>query len=249
MTQVELRNNAGDYIDAMRSVRCAKNITWLLIFVALALQIGAFITMQFTTMLDPIKTPAAASFAPPAAEATPAPATVPATAPAAVVRATTQPAAANAADQARMIEGVLYWALPIAKMAAPLLALLLSLTLLLGVLMILAGRLGGARGMVSAFFWSLILLVLLVPWQAMLPGATIWGVFSDLGEMEAHVARFKAAWGGHETAILTHYLRFLALPGLALLVWLIAGLKFACGYRKMTASTALPAVPAPELNA
>ncbi len=241
MTQVELRNNAEEFIHAMRSVRCAKNLAWWLIFLALAVQIGSFVVLQFTDLVDPLKT--AARPAPVVVPAADVATTLPATA--ATSRPTSQPSGMSPLERARLLDNIMYWALPVAKTATPLLALLLSLALLLGVKIVLVGRLGGIGGLVSALFWSFLLLGLSTPWQQVFVGSLLPDTFTSLSQLQAEVARVKTAWGGTEPIQWTYYARFLGLPGVTLLIWLAVGIKFACGYRRMNASTALPTGKSP----
>ena len=54
-------------------------------------------------------------------------------------------------------------------------AVALPFVLLLAVMVTLAGRLGGVRPAVSAFFWSLVLVVIVVPWGSLVPACTYSG--------------------------------------------------------------------------
>lgn len=248
MAKVELRNNADEYIGAMQSVRLAKSLAWWLIFLALAAQIGSFVVLQFTDLVDPLM---AAQRPAPVVAATPPAAgtdTAASPAPAAASRPTSQPAGTSPLEQAHMLNDIMYWALPIAKTAGPLMAMLLSLALIMAVKIVLVGRLGGAKGLTSAMFWSFLLLALVTPWQQVFAGSMLPDTFTNLSQLQAEVARVKASWGGTAGAAWPYYARFLGLPGVTLLVWLAVGIKFARGYRRMNASTALPPANAPTAD-
>ena len=101
-------------------------------------------------------------------------------------------------------------------------------------------------GLISAFFWSLILLAMLIPWQQVLARNTIaCGALWNLGEMAAR----RATWGGADAdwnGALLFYTRFLGYPGAALLVWLVVHVKFtrACSRLHFPHAVALAGVTA-----
>ncbi len=151
---------------------------------------------------------------------------------------------AEAARNREMWYLVLVWALPTAKFLAVVIAALLTCTLLLAVLMSLVGRLGGAAGFVSAFFWSLILLAMVTPWQQVLNGTWACGALYNLSDLLTQIKLVKPSWDPPTpptTLDLTlFYARFLAYPAIALLVWLVVQTKFARGYGRMNLSLLAP---------
>lgn len=109
----------------------------------------------------------------------------------------------SAVSARRLIRGVNF----VALMAA----LLYCLTLLMNLKISLTGKLGGINHITRAFFCSLFLLVILAPWQRLLPGVIIGAIYLPaelLGE-----AWSKAATSGFWKTLL--YLRFTGL-------WLVA---------------------------
>jgi hypothetical protein len=108
-------------------------------------------------------------------------------------------------------------------------ACLLALIYFIGMNVCLAGRLGGATGTTSAFFWSMLLVGLLIPWQRLLPpgGAWTWTVFCDFAELQQVAVAQPTALVDH----VLHYARYLGAPGLTILIALLAGLRFGSGYR------------------
>jgi hypothetical protein len=105
------------------------------------------------------------------------------------------------------------------------LAILLMVDLLLALNIVLAGGLSGAAGLVRAFIWSAVLLLLLFPWQAFLANATftsdafkIPGVLYTWDELTAR-ARWNAAsmdfW-----EVFLRWARFVAFPIFAVIVLL-----------------------------
>jgi hypothetical protein len=199
-----------DHFDALRMVRAAGVLFLILVIAALAVQIGLYCAVRFGGVLAGL----------PGSPACPA---APATAP------TAPPAGAETAACAETWGPVIEILAPMCRIVGLVAACLLALTYFIGMNVCLAGRLGGATGTTSAFFWSMLLVGLLFPWQRLLPpgGAWTWGVFCDFAELQ-QVAALKPM--GLVDNIL-HYARYLGYPGLAILVALLAGLRFGSGYR------------------
>jgi len=203
---------AGDEFHiALATTRCAKNIFWYLILVALLGQLTAFVLVDFVGLLN-ASSP----------EATSQPATQPATQPA--IKAATE-----SDETAEMWAVVLNWTLPTGRFVALVGCLLLVLTLMFAVKLALHGQTGGVAGLIGAFYWSLILLVLLIPWQQVLPGSTLLaGAMHNLSELR--IGRTRAS-GGSVLATLLYYARFLAMPILTLCVLLVVAGRWNKGYR------------------
>jgi hypothetical protein len=195
-----------EYYEAFRSVRAAKNLFWWLIAAAVVLQLAAFMLVNFVGVIDPLHQPPGAS----------------------------QPA--QAADPAQRWQDVFGWALPATKFLAFASGMLLSLTLLLAVKLSLLGRLGGVAGLISAFFWSLVLLAIITPWQQVMQGAVACGALYNFDELVRAVGKVRCPWGAKNVSFVTQvlfYARFIAYPVVAVLVWLMVQAKFARGYRGM----------------
>lgn len=129
-------------------------------------------------------------------------------------------------------QSVMSWVLHATKLLAPILAMLLIAAILFAVCISLIGRLGGIAGLVGAFFWAVVLLALLMPWQGILQDRFACGAMYDLDELIANSHKVMTAWGASTPSQLDehlYYARFAGLPGIALLVWLTVALKFACG--------------------
>jgi len=198
---------SSDYVEAFASVKAAKNVFWWLIAVAIIVQLAAFVLVDFAGVLD-------GKYATPTA-------TAPATAP---------------ADSAQWWFSGLCWILPMSKFIGLVSALLLALTLMFAVKLSLLGRLGGAAGLTSAFFWSLILLAVVTPWQQMFRFSLACGALYNLSELIDYAKDVKSSWGAESITKLSwilYYARFLLYPLIALILWLVVGIKFACGYRKL----------------
>jgi hypothetical protein len=151
---------AADYADAMMTARTAKTGLFLLLLLILVTQVSLFIVTRYTSAIFPQPAPAGA-------DAIVAPTTETATPDASVELAvsTTQPTAGTtsgfAADFVRYVIGA-------TDFLGIVISVVFSAVLFLIVMIMLVGRLIGVSRVTSAFIWSIVLAVLLFPWQAFL---------------------------------------------------------------------------------
>jgi hypothetical protein len=258
MEQIRYEMRPGEFADAMKSTRAARMLFWLVLAVAIGSQVGSFLLVQFGGVLDRYRAgtvaaerPATAPSEGGAEAASPAPGAPkkPAEAPAKSVPAAARAAAAppEPASPARALARKwhlgLRWLLPIARFTAAVAGMLLVLTLLFAVQLSLVGRLGGAAGLISAFFWSLILFVMVIPWQQVLTAAAVApGALFDLEELLSARAALAEDPSWQQQGL--YYARFLAYPALTLLVWLVVHAKFTAGCMAMHFPHAVaPAAP------
>ncbi|MBT3199334.1 MAG: hypothetical protein HN350_05410 [Phycisphaerales bacterium] len=198
-----------EYAIAFRSLRASKNLAAGLIILCLLLQIGSTIAVHFARLLDE---PAAAA---PVAETAPA----------------TQPAKTADAEQydvpaiARL---VMEHGLPIAQFASMVLCLLLVLMVMFAVKISLIERIGGVGGFMGSFNWSLILLMMLIPWRPIMGGDMFCGAMFNFDELMA--AQKLMCQAPDQIAQGFFYARFIAYPCAALLACLFVQGKFAKGY-------------------
>ena len=284
MQQIQYDVRPGEFADAMKSTRSARMSFWLLLGLALIYQLVAYALVEFGGVLDTDRpalavekkskpadkkpsAPAARKRARPATrkkpvktKGTPAAKKPAASAKAPATKASTTKPVEAARGEPKLTKAekwrlALQWSLPAAKFVAMVSALLLMLTILFAVGLSLVGRLGGMAGLISAFFWSLILFVMVVPWQQVLAKSTYaCGALFNLGELLAGRAR----WGGEDATwqeSTLYYVRFVGYPGVALLVWLVIHAKFSGASMRMYFPQAVPAAgvarpaavaPAPE---
>lgn len=212
----------SEYSAAIRSVRTAKSVFWVLMALAIVVQLVAFGLVAWGGVVDPL-------YAAPAAESQPA-----ATAPTA------------AGDTAQWWRDMFYWALPVTQFLGVVMGILLSVSLLVGLNVALVGRLGGVASLASAFFWSLLLAALLMPWQYAFADSPFSGALFTYGDLYNHTRQIKVAWGAADSGWLDlafYHVRFLLYPVLAVLIWLLVDLKFRRGCRKMVVAAAEPLSP------
>ena len=208
MEQIQQTQHRGEYAIAFRSIRAAKNLAAMLIILCILGQIGATVAVHFARVLDE---PAAAAV--PATQADAEPATQ---------------AGDSALDFETVCLGLLEHGLPVSQFAALVLCLLLVLMVMFAVKLSLVERIGGVAGFMSSFNWSLILLVLLVPWKPILDGGLSCGALFSYAELTT--ADSALGQSPRQIDQVFFYARFIAYPCLALLMCLIVQAKFARGY-------------------
>ncbi|MCD6377716.1 MAG: hypothetical protein J7L99_02560 [Planctomycetes bacterium] len=205
------------YLDALKTIRAAKNWFWWLVFLAVVIQLGSFAVVRFAGVIDK----------------------------AAMVQRLQSEKADKPANQsekgkdeslnntsAEVWYETLAWVLPTGKFVAMVSGLLLILTMLLAVEVSLVGKTGGAGKFTSAFFWSLLLWAMLIPWQQVgtFRSTFACGALCNLQDLIENTA--KVAWGAKNVPILTqifYYARFVAYPTLVILVSAVVQLRFARG--------------------
>ncbi len=205
MSKVQL----AEWAKALDSVKAAKNLFWALIGLSILIQISAFVAVNTFDIITPV----------------------------AYSNAGTQPTTAEPADQTESITWwthTLQWVLPATKFVALVASVLLSLMLLLSVKLSLVGKLSGIDGYMSSFMWSLILLMMLIPWQQALNFELASGALFNLGQLKTVLAEVKPAFGAHDPTRFTRLLfhvRFAIYPITALFVLLAVQIKYARGLR------------------
>lgn len=208
-----------EYYDAFRVVRLAKNVLIAIILLSIVVQLAGVILVEFVGLSQAV--------APPANEA--------------AVGATAETAPATTAARSPL-RTTAFRLLPATKFAALAASLLLTLTLMFAVKLSLVGRLGGIAGFMRAFFLSLILLAMLVPWQQIVKGTFACGALFNLGQLEEARQELQ----DHTLAQVLHYARFIAYPLLAMLVLAGVQITFSKGCRRMNVLPAATVSSGPE---
>ena len=99
-------------------------------------------------------------------------------------------------------------------------AALYMLTLLFSLKVSLVGRLGGINHIVRAFFLSLVMVVLLLPWQKLF-GPTVLGAMYSPDELaKACTVKPEGIFG-----IVIHYLRFTGYWALVVLLFILSQIR------------------------
>jgi hypothetical protein len=151
--------SAADYADALITARRAKGMLFILLLLFLLVQITVFFLAAYTDLIFPPERAADTT-----AAVDPDAATPPTTAPAVGDDRTPM---LTSLEQTRLAN-VLQYLTGLISFLGIALSIVLSLTLLLLLLILLSGRLMGVSQLTSSWIWSVILVVLLFPWQAFL---------------------------------------------------------------------------------
>lgn len=133
---------------------------------------------------------------------------------------------AAASDVSGVSEITLYAVADAGMRFAPFLARLMTLMLVLvylvSVHVCLSGRLGGANDSIVAFVWAVLLLLLLIPWHTWMGGQMRMNVYYSLSSL----VDAQNSTGQGLASQLQHYVRFLLFPFLALLMAVVADIRF-----------------------
>lgn len=116
--------------------------------------------------------------------------------------------------------------------------LLLMLTIMFSVKVSLVGRVGATSGFLGAFFWSLVLLAVLMPWQQILNSSVASGATFNLEQFGRRAALVRGKFGASDDLAtvprqIVYYARFLAYPVVAILMVLLVSLKFKGGFKPL----------------
>jgi hypothetical protein len=215
---------AADYADALLTARRSQSALFLLVLLALLTQLSIFFIARFSDVLG---------LRPQSVEA------------AAVVEstATTSATLAPLADESPaapshdpFIASVAAYFAGLSGFVGIILSIVLAMVLMLIVKIMLVGRLIGVSRLTSAYVWSLVLIALLFPWQALLDpaGFKFPGVLYVWQDMAADVRRFPEGFG--EIAILK-WTRYVGAPLLAIVVLLVIRIKAQRGLREALGET------------
>jgi hypothetical protein len=114
----------------------------------------------------------------------------------------------------------LVYAIRTANGTAILGAILYCLTLQFSIGITVMGKLGGVRHVCQAFFWALLMLVLLLPWQHMLDSFALGLLYGPRELMSGHLEKSQDSF-----RLVLYYLRFCGLWLLGLVFLLISQIK------------------------
>jgi hypothetical protein len=204
--------NWQDYAGAMRTIRAARGLFLLLLLLSLVIHAAAYSFGRWTQFLSETEAVQQEVQSPAPAEA---------------------PGASDLGEPVERVTWLYYLVkmiLPLSEFVGQLACGALLLCYLLSANVALSGRLGGVRGSLSAFFWMLVVLILLFPWHRWLGEGSgqvqIPGVYLDFEEATHLPTEFA-----DRPAEVLHYVRFLGYPLLVLVIAVVGDRKYAKGYR------------------
>ncbi len=219
MEAIQYNTSSSEYAQAMRSIRKAKFLFLSVTTLSILVQLAAFVMVHgFNVPRHTLSTAAEVALSP-----------TPASGP--------TPHVANWLDLASW-SNLLHWLLPLTMFLGAVSSMLLCLTVLFGVKIALLGRRPGLATMISCFFWSLILLAFMIPWQQVMgvgSGATF--VLADLEWWKSWID--KAPLADH----LIFYARFPGFLAAAFIVAVIVHIKFAIASRAISGIATISLVP------
>jgi hypothetical protein len=236
MTLIPSTAASAVYHDALTTARGWRNLCFLLLLLILLAQLGLFLAARFTDGVIPVEGDSAKSGQ--------------TEIPSIDINATEQTELeadgdvdtdtdidvnqSTATVDSDFMQDLLYMVLYFTLWGGLVFCILMSLTLVFTTLVMLNGRTVGVSREVSAFFWSLILLLLLIPWQAILNHPTfaggpfhVPGVLYTWAELEANGEQFqegRADWLG--------WVRFVVWPVAALFVLFVVQAKARRGVKE-----------------
>jgi hypothetical protein len=114
------------------------------------------------------------------------------------------------------------WVIRFVDAVLVLVAFLYCLTILFSLKVSMLGRLGGINHITRAFFLSLIMLVLVLPWQLIFTNVVVGAIFTS-GE----IVKWHAAKTGEMFDTILYYLRFCGYMVLVLLLLILAQIRSA----------------------
>ncbi len=209
MKEMQYETDALQYGKAMCSLRFAKNILWLLVILAILTQAACFSLVNFVGVIDDMPGIGVVSDKAPDEDQ--------------IKTATNWYNAMN-------------WILPTSKFLGLVAATLLVMVLSQSMKIALLGRLAGIPGLVSAFLWSLILLMLIIPWQ-IVGGEIVRGTLYNMGTLVKETKNVLEAWGAKDVTWFdntVYYIRMIAMPAVAILICLLIQFRFMSAWRAMT---------------
>ncbi len=236
MEQSRYMRPEPEFDTAFRSIRAGKNFFSMVIAICIVTQLTGFVLVRFVGLLDPLQhvsvQEAATQRADDVIKAMPA---------------VQSPAIGDDVDAmsaplkvAESWQGILSWILPATKFLAVVSAVILLLILVFGTQLAILERTGGISGFVSASLWGIVLLAMLISWNEVLNMA---GEMGGLYTLDAIIAASISLTADSEPIEhVIYYGRFLAVPVVALLVWLVVQVKFSRGFYR---SSGTPVVPIP----
>lgn len=214
---IELRR---DYLSALASIRKWKTFFLVLTIACLVGHMAAWAAVQFK-WIEAARTPLLSDDIRPAT--------------------TTQKAALDKA-QSEQAWNLIRVGLPTTEFIGRMAALLLCVSMLVAVQTGLAGRLPAA-GYVRGFYWSLIVMAMVLPWDRLAPmKARVPGVFVDVTSLEAPPIELAPVKAPSTMDQASAGLRFIGYPLVAIVLACIANRGFSKSY---TAAEAKPGASIP----
>ena len=198
-----------EFLAGLNLLRRAKNIFCFLLVLAVLIQIAAFVLVNWVNVID-----AASSVV--------------------LYGLPEGQEASGGLGEPELWYDVLMWVLPFTRIIAVVCGMLVIITMMFAASLSMISGQGGIKSFFGAFFWSLLLLAAVLPWQKIMQGSLVSGAMYNLGELVEWSKRSIEPWAPQGTSVwkqLPYYARFMAYPILVLVIWIVVQVKFARGFR------------------
>jgi hypothetical protein len=212
---------AADYADALLTARRTKNVVALLLLLLLLIQLGMFLSLKFWVGPQGIDKLFAST----------APTTAPTT---------------SIATSAPPVVDLLQYATSATLLGSLVLSVLLTLVLLLIAHIMLVGRLIGVASVISAVVTSLLLVLILFPWQALLVTQSLSNgnfIFPGVLFSWSELAARAHATPTNTLEQILYWARFVAWPVVAIILILRIQIRSGRGLRQALGEDVSPDYP------
>jgi hypothetical protein len=139
-------------------------------------------------------------------------------------------------------QNVLFWSISTSKLLALFSGCMVVATLVLTNLVVIVAGGKGARLFITASLWSLLLLLLVSPWQDILQGGFLRGAMYSLDTLRTWVAEMPDPTSGQlqlDFHAVRFFAQFMGYPIISLLVLIMSLLRFGQGYKQIVAANRL----------
>lgn len=236
MTLIPSTAASAVYHDALTTARGWRNLCFIVLFLILAGQLALFLTARFTEGVIPVR----------GDEAEMGQAEIPT---GVDIDQTTRPVIDEDGEietdrdidadvttsrfEAGDVQTWLYFVLYACLWCGLVFSILMSVILLVTTLVMLNGRTVGVSRQISGFFWSLVLILLLIPWQGILNHPPIGGgPFHVPGVLYTWHELYENGNEFYKRPDWLGWVRFVVWPAVALLVLLVAQAKARRGVKE-----------------
>ncbi|RKY23878.1 MAG: hypothetical protein DRP83_08495 [Planctomycetota bacterium] len=206
------RMDSTEFASAVKTLKRARSFFSLLVALALLVQLGGFVMLYF--FRETINVDALASFQ-------------------------------QSLEAGKVVwnwHNVMFWAVNMSKLLALFSGCMVVAILAITNLVVIVGGGKGARLFITASLWSLLLLLLVSPWQDILRGGLLRGALYNLDTLRTWIAEMPGPKSG-ELKLDFHAVRFFAqfmgYPIISLLVLIMSLVRFGQGYRQIVAANRL----------
>ncbi len=135
------------------------------------------------------------------------------------------------------LSAILFWAFMVSKLLAMFSGCILVLILTFTSLFVIVGGGTGTKNFISTFLWSLLILVLVSPWQNILQGCLLNGALYSIAELQAAIVQLQPI-AGEEIKLsfiqgVEFFSRFIGYPAVTIIVVILMLIKYSQGFKQL----------------